>query len=71
MSDSDLNWKVMYSNYYTILLLALELEKIKHPETYESAVRIGEKIRKSIIRTGIFTEKELEPIPRLDENTEK
>ena len=67
MTDWDL--RVYLSNQYTILLLALELEKIKHPETYESALRIGETIRKSILLTGVFTEKELEPLPQLDEKS--
>lgn len=57
--------KFYSSNQYTILLEVLENEKVTHPETYPAVARVGEKIRKSILRTGIF--EELEPIPQLDD----
>ena len=41
---------------YDVMLEALENEKLKHPETYETAVRMAEKFRKTAIHFTGATE---------------
>ena len=61
---SEREWKVIYSNQYSLLVEALETEKLAYPETYLGAYHIGEKMRESILETGLFDS--LRPIPKFE-----
>ncbi|GHU45525.1 hypothetical protein FACS1894120_0470 [Clostridia bacterium] len=50
---------------YNALSDALEIEKRDHPEHYESALRVGKRLQKSIVAFGQLDN--LEPLPTLEE----
>ncbi|GHU45522.1 hypothetical protein FACS1894120_0460 [Clostridia bacterium] len=56
--------KAFSKTCYNFLLNALEIEKLTHPEHYESAARVGERLRHDIKDLGQL--EDLEPIPTLD-----
>ena len=52
----------LFKMNYTSLLKTLRIEKLEHPETYTTAVRIAEEIRKDYINSSGLDD--LPPIPK-------
>ena len=63
MSDTDIERKAIAETMHLFLLEVLEYERLAHPETYEAAARVGEKLRKNFKALGQTND--LEPIPPL------
>lgn len=57
--------RVMYNS----LLQQLELEKVLHPATYETALRVAERMRKNFV--DYAGEDSFEPLPKLDPPNKK
>ncbi|GHU47473.1 hypothetical protein FACS1894120_5520 [Clostridia bacterium] len=66
---SIIELKSVAETQYNFLLEVLEVERAVHPETYDTAVRVGEKIRNNLISYGQLDN--LKPIPPLDANAKK
>ena len=64
MASTDSERKATAETNYDFLLEVFENERAIHPETYEAAVRVGEKMRNYFRSFGQLDD--LKPIPKLD-----
>lgn len=60
---SDVELKSISKTMYNFVLDAMEIESLAHPETYETAARVGERLRGKLTDLGQIDN--LEPIPHL------
>ena len=60
MEEHD--FRLVGSLLHQVLLGILEVEKLSHPESYDTAARVGEEMRKTFVNFSGC--ENLEPIPR-------